>query len=94
MAGFDWDDANRTHIARHGVSVAEAEEASEGHTMDVGSYVIDDEIRFEDVGITLAGRILQIVTTDRAGKVRVVTAYDAPSALRKRYLKTMVNLHE
>jgi len=90
MASFDWDDANQTHIARHDVSVTEAEEASMGHTIDIDSYVVDDEVRFEDVGMTLAGRILQIVTTDRAGKVRVVTAYDAPFVLRKRYLKSMV----
>jgi hypothetical protein len=47
---------------------------------------VDGEVRFEDVGMTAAGRILKIVTTEQAGLVRLVTAFDAPRVLRKTYL--------
>jgi uncharacterized DUF497 family protein len=90
MSGFDWDDANRAHIARHGVSVAEAEEAACGETLDLASYSVDGELRFEDIGATLSGRVLKLITTDRNGLVRVVTAFDAPIALKKLYLASMV----
>lgn len=30
IGGFDWDDANEDHIARHGVTPAEAEEVVRG----------------------------------------------------------------
>lgn len=90
MLGFDWDDANRAHIARHEVSVTEVEEAACGDTLDLDSYVVDGELRFEDLGATLSGRILKLVTTDRNGLVRVVTAFEAPLALKKLYLEAMV----
>ena len=86
MAGFDWDEANRTHIERHGVSVDEAEEASRSGTVDIDRYIVDDEHRWEDVGETAAGRILVIVSTERFGLVRVVTAFDASPATKRLYL--------
>jgi len=47
VTGFDWDDADRAHIAKHAVSVAEAEEAADGETLDLDSYEVDSELRFE-----------------------------------------------
>ncbi len=85
-SGFDWDEANRAHIARHGVSITEAEEACSGFMLNLDSYTVQDELRYEDVGATSTGRILKLVTTDRRGLIRVVTAYDATSGTRRLYL--------
>jgi len=94
MSGFDWDDANREHIGRHDVSVAEAEEALSGATLDLDRYTILGELRYEDVGATASGRILKLVTTDRAGLVRVITAFDASQGNKQDYLRMMVKLYE
>jgi len=87
VLGFDWDDANRTHIARHGVSVAEAEEAAGGNTLDLDFYEVEGELRFDSLGMTKAGRILKLVMTDRAGLIRIVTAFDPPAVLKRAFLK-------
>ena len=39
----------------------------------------DGEIRIVEIGRTVAGRVLKVVTTDRQDKIRVVTAFE-PSA--------------
>jgi uncharacterized DUF497 family protein len=87
MLGFDWDDANREHIARHGVSYEEAEEAFGGTTLELGYEVVDGEERLEEVGKTAAGRILYLVTVLRGELIRVVTAFDAPRAMRLEYYR-------
>jgi uncharacterized DUF497 family protein len=84
---FDWDDANRAHIQRHGVSVAEAEEVCASDTVYVDHYLVDDELRFEEVGQTSAGRVIRIVTTDRDGELRVVTAFDVSATGKLAYLR-------
>lgn len=88
--GFDWDDANRDHIAEHGVSTVEAEEASSGESLFLDAYVVDNELRVESVGSTRSGRILKLVTTDRDERIRILTAFDAPRSLRQNFLRWMV----
>jgi uncharacterized DUF497 family protein len=85
MFSFEWDDANRRHIALHRVTVEEAEEAFNSDTMEIAFDVIDSEQRLEEVGATAKGRILRIVTTIRGDKVRVVTAFDAPKQMKIAY---------
>ena len=86
MLPFDWDDANRDHVELHKVSTAEAEHAVSGLVLELDAYTIAGEDRTEQVGRTANGRILQTVTIVRRGRVRVVTAYDAPKALRRDFL--------
>ncbi len=88
MSGFDWDEENRAHIARHGVSTTEAEEVNLGSPLEVDSYIVDDEFRIEEVGETRAGRILKIVFVVRGDLVRVLAAYDASQSLKQLYLRT------
>ncbi len=83
---FDWDDANREHIAAHGVSPPEAEEVVQNDSIDLGRQDADGEDRYLELGETLRGRILLVVTTMRGRKVRVVTAYDAPKRWRNYYI--------
>ncbi len=83
---FDWDDANADHIARHGVTPEEVEEAlNDRHRMSSTAYNAPDERRSAVIGATLDGRILFIVFTRRRGTTRVVTAWDANYKECRRY---------
>lgn len=90
MTEFEWDDENREHLALHRVSVNEAQEAAHNFTLDLDQYVVDGELRIETLGATDTGRVLKCVTTDRHELVRFVTAYDAPTSLKRLYLQSMV----
>jgi uncharacterized DUF497 family protein len=82
---FDWDFENITHIARHGITPEEAEEALLGPTMDVEHEDWRGESRSIEVGRTAMGRILQLTITMRGFRVRVVTAYDADRSAANQY---------
>ena len=81
---FDWDDDNVEHIARHGVSPREAEEAARdsGRVKIRGGRVG----RLALIGMTEAGRVL-VVALDRedSGPWRVVTARNASQNEKKSY---------
>jgi hypothetical protein len=94
MFRFDWDDANRGHIARHGVIPDEVEEAFNGDTLELGDYTVGGEQRYEDLGITDSGRILFLVTTVRGDFIRPVTAFDATHNQTIRFLDFHRSLHE
>ena len=94
MLFFDWDEANRDHITLHSVTVREAEEVLNGDLLEVDYEDVDGETRVKEVGITAAARILFIVTTIRLGLIRVVTAYDAPKALKTDFLQFQHNYYE
>ena len=85
---FEWDEANIRHIAEHNVSVEEVEYVLSQPTLDLGYNVWRGEERFAEAGATVLGRILQVVTTERANRTRVVTAYDASAHVVKEYLRT------
>ena len=87
MLKFEWDRGNLGHIALHGVTLEEAEEAFNSDTLELGFDFIDDEERIDELGSTGKGRILRMVTVFRGDKVRVVTAFDAPRFLKLAYLK-------
>ncbi len=75
---FDWDDANVDHIARHGITTDEAEEALlDRHRVGVPAFRVASERRRAILGTTVAGRYLVVVYTIRHGQVRVVTERDA-----------------
>jgi uncharacterized DUF497 family protein len=89
---FDWDEANQYHLARHDVTPKEAEEVVLGEPLyielqnEVGS---GEEERLLQLGETATGRILQLLTTWRGGKVRVISGWDAPKQLKTYYLAEM-----
>ena len=82
---FDWDDANRAHIARHGVTPEEAEQVLTADPLDIGSEYIEGEQRFVSLGWTRKRRFLVVVTTLRGVSVRVVTAFPANKRLVERF---------
>jgi uncharacterized protein len=89
--GFDWDDANIEHIARHGVTPEEAEQVVLNDPVEIDYQVIDGEERFVAAGMTRLGRFLTIVWTDREGLVRIVTAFDAQGDDQAAYLRERGN---
>ncbi len=90
---FDWDDANREHIAEHGVTTVEAEKVILNDPIDMGRQDDAGEERFLELGETRRGRILLVVSTMRSSLVRVVTAYDAPKRWQNYYLAHRVDFY-
>ncbi len=82
---FDWDEANRKHLADHGVTPSEAEEAVTNDPLDLEEQFRNGEERLMQIGETNAMRILVVVTTWRGNRLRVVTAFPATPQLRKFY---------
>jgi hypothetical protein len=93
---FEWDAANLGHIARHDVTREEAEEVVLGEPLDTELQTEAEnggEERLLQLGETAKGRILQLLTTWRGGKVRVISAWDAPAQLKTYYLAEMRRQH-
>lgn len=84
---FDWDEANITHIAEHDVLPSEAEEVIANNPLALDYSSQNAETRYREVGETLSGRILVVVSTLRNEFIRVVTAYPPSRSLRLTYLK-------
>lgn len=77
LPAFDWDDANREHIARHGVTPVEAEEVILGGSLPLETEERSSEERHTELGETSSGRLLLVVWTWRERGIRVVTAFPA-----------------
>jgi uncharacterized DUF497 family protein len=73
---FDWDEANIGHVARHGVSPEEAEQVILNDPVDLEMEIVAGEERYLNLGATMKGRVLLVVTTWREDRVRVVTALE------------------
>lgn len=81
---FDWDQNNTKHIARHGLTPAEAEEVIGGRPIVLEAQFRNGERRVLCAGPTRNGRAIAVVYTVRAGRVRVVTAFPAKRDMRER----------
>ena len=84
---FDWADANVTHIKQHGVTPKEAEEAVIRSPIDLQYQIRNGELRVVQIGETLGGKLLMVVSTMRGDKTRIVTATPAKRKYRARYLQ-------
>jgi uncharacterized DUF497 family protein len=82
---FDWDGANVDHIARHGVTSTECEEAYCNGPLVIKHQRRKRERRRLCLGETNNGRLLTFVVTERHGKIRFVTAYPMPAQMREIY---------
>ena len=81
---LDWDDANVGHIARHGVTPDEVEQAFANRTLALATQKRSGEARVLCAGLTDTGRALQFVYTRRRGRIRVITAHAAKRKVRDR----------
>ena len=84
---FDWDFENIRHIALDKVSPEEAEAVLSNPTMEVGSREQYGEVRYSEVGMTPAGRILFAAWTTRGKRIRVVTALEPSASLKRQFLE-------
>jgi uncharacterized DUF497 family protein len=75
---FDWDEDNVSHIAEHGVTPEQAEEAIlDPFRQGLPAYQKDSEFRFAGLGATEVDDVLFFVFVIRAGKVRVISCRPA-----------------
>ncbi len=82
---FDWDGANTGHIARHGVTPGEVEQAFGSNPLVLlAAQRRRGEERVLCAGLTDAGRALQFVYTLRRGRIRVITAHTAKKKVREK----------
>ena len=66
MLEFDWDGANIEHIARHGVSVHDAEYVLTHPTLDVGVQDWHDEDRYsEEIELEWCQRLMRPIPMRR-----------------------------
>lgn len=83
---FEWDEHNAAHIARHGVTPDEAEEAMQAQRrLGMAAYQVDAERRYRLLSSTEEGRVLVIVFIRRGRAWRVISARDATAAERRHY---------
>jgi len=82
---FDWDDANIEHLAAHGVTPKEFEQAFQSGPVRLYRTTRHREQRYAAVGATAQGRVLLFIYTKRGRKIRAVTAHTAPRKVRKSY---------
>jgi hypothetical protein len=73
---FDWDRGNTEHVALHGVDPFEAEQAISNQHVVLATVLSGGEARTVCAGRTASGRVLKVVYTLRAGRIRVVTAHE------------------
>jgi hypothetical protein len=84
VSGFEWDDDNVLHIARHEFTPDEAEEVF------AGAYKVRRarQKRYIALGETLDGRLAFVVFLRLPrGRVRVVTARDMEDSERRLFLR-------
>jgi len=84
---YDWDpEKEQSNIAKHGVSFAYAQRIFEGPIVTVEDDRFDyGEVRRVSIGQVDAMVILTVVHTDRAGRVRIISARAASRKERLRY---------
>lgn len=86
MAGFEWDENNIGHIARHGVTPAEVEEVFANNPVVERTKDQRGEPRFFAYGRTIARRFLVVLFTLRNELIRPITAYPMNRTKRKLYV--------
>ncbi|MGH2587563.1 MAG: BrnT family toxin [Dehalococcoidia bacterium] len=84
---FDWDAANRQHIALHDVEPAEAEQAYlDPNAVTLEESIVEGEAREAVIGLTPQGRLLVVVVADYGDRLRVVTARPASRREQRVYV--------
>ena len=84
---FDWDAVNLKHIARHGISRDDAEQAVLIEPLEADVQQHDGEERLLCFGRTRSGRLLTILYTERPGRIRVITAYEMTKPQQRVYFE-------
>lgn len=83
---FDWDRSNLSKIRAHRIKREEAEQAMVNSPIPIYEQNVKEETRFVYYGETDTGRQIAIVVTERAERLRVITAYDLDAGQKQDYL--------
>jgi len=83
--GFDWDAENLSHIARHGITREEAEEAVLIEPLDADVQQHEGGERVLCFGRTQSDRLLTVLYTHRRGRTRAVTTHEMTRAQQRLY---------
>jgi len=85
---FDWDAANRAHIRQHGFTEEEAEAAwLDPNHIPADATGLGSEWREAIIGMTRGGRLLHVVWTERAGRIRLFEARKPTRREARLYLR-------
>ena len=85
---FDWDASNLSHLARHGISRAEFEQAMTHDPVFVDFYDGTGEERWYALGATGRLRVLFLVFTFRGERLRPITGWNAEKRMREAYFQS------
>ena len=84
---FDWYRNNLNKIRAHRVKAVEVEQALSRDPILIYEQSAEEEARYVYYGETERNRLLAIVLTERATKIRVITAYDLDAGQKRDYLE-------
>lgn len=87
---FEWDDANREkNWIKHQVTVIEVEQVFFNQQLVIleDEKHSQDEVRLSVYGITDQKRLLNVIITLRAKKIRIISARDMSRKERQEYAK-------
>ena len=86
-AEFDWDSVNVSQLNQHRVVPNEFEQMMLNDPIYLDYQTFADEERYKVLGATQAGRVLIAVDCPREGRIRAVTAFNAPKLYEQLYWK-------
>ncbi|WP_299787912.1 BrnT family toxin [uncultured Marivita sp.] len=88
---FEWDNTkNRSNIAKHGISFELAIEIFDGFTVDALDTRVDyGEVRVLSIGCVKRIAVLVVVHTDRNRTCRIISARQANTQERARYVQAL-----
>jgi uncharacterized DUF497 family protein len=86
---FDWNDANRDHLAEHNITPQEAEEVLLGFCAEDEQEPVEGEPRTLALGVTVQGRFLAIAYTERDKKIRPITGWDMTKKELRKYVEEL-----
>ncbi len=90
MDGFDWDDENLKHVARHDVTVAEVEEVFRRPYIEETDGAVNGEDRFRAYGVSARWSFVNHRLTERNRKIRPITAWNMSRTETKKYAKQIL----
>lgn len=91
---FDWDRHNLKKIKAHRVKADEVEQALSIRPILIYEQDANGESRFVYYGETANLRMLAVVLTERADKIRVITAYELDAGQKRDYLERRLQQEE
>jgi len=90
---FEWDEAKSTaNVHKHGISFEEAITIfGDPNAITIfDAEHSDAEDRFIDIGLSVSGRVLVVVYTERDSRIRIISCRKATPAERRQYERRVI----